>query len=89
MNVKTRDRVVQNIRLLVSRFASELPSENATDALELLDHAEWGVAFDLICTQLYEYEIPVSKEQFALIEQTARMMDMDSTNWDYLKELVH
>jgi hypothetical protein len=88
MDVETRDAVIRNTRLLVEWFASELRPENIQDAGELLDHGEWGEAFDLICTQVYEYEVPVSREQYTVIEQTGRMLGMDSADWDYLKELI-
>ena len=88
MDVETRDKVVQNIRQLMADFASKLPSENITDAQDLIEHGEWGEAFDLLCTQVYEYELAVSQEQYALIDQTGGLMGLESTGWDYLRELV-
>jgi len=31
--------------------------ENVDDANDLLEHAEWGEALSLICTQLFEYDV--------------------------------
>ncbi len=88
MNQSNRDQVVANLTQMLGEVSTVLPRENISDAHDLLEHGEWGESLDLICTQLYEYEVPLSRHQYELIDRTGRMMKIEPSNWDYLKELV-
>lgn len=73
--------VLQEVRAL-------LPKENVQDAADLLEHDEWGEALSLICTQLYEYDLPISAATYEKIELLGRQMGMASKEWTMLKTLV-
>ncbi len=88
MDTRKISTIVQNVYLLIEQFATNLPSRNIVDARELLEHDEWGEAFDLICTQLDEYDLSVSQEQFDLIDQTGRMMEINPSEWKHLRESI-
>lgn len=49
-----------------------LGNDDVNNAMELLDHFEQGLAFDTIITQLYEYEIVIDGEFYALIVHVAK-----------------
>lgn len=55
---------------------------------ELLDNREYGLAFDTIITQLYEYEIGFNSEFYTLVEEIANEMNMSETEYSFLRELV-
>ena len=42
---------------MLSAVRGVLPAQDIAAAQDLLEHGEWGEAFDLVCTQVYEYEI--------------------------------
>ena len=88
MDIATRDRVIANIRHVLARTQSGLPAANVKDAQELLEHGEWGEAFDLVCTQLYEFDVGISEDLYKVVEQTALAMGLDAAQWSYIKELV-
>lgn len=83
-----RHQVIANIERLLAAFDSTLPAENISDARDLLEHDEWGEAFDLLCTQLYEFDVELSVELYELIEATGNAMSIDREQWEYLSELV-
>lgn len=37
-----------------------LPYTVFNDAMDLINHSEYGVALELLCVQLYEYDITIS-----------------------------
>lgn len=88
MDSNTRDKIVTNIRDLLAQKGESLPSENSIDVLELLEHGEWGEAFDLMCTQLYEYDVELTEAQYLLVQETGDAMGVNATQWAYLRELV-
>jgi len=52
--------LIGNIRSILEEVRASLPKENIDDANDLLEHAEWGEALSLICTQLFEYDVQIS-----------------------------
>lgn len=65
-----------------------LPTDNVEDALELLNYAEWGAALSLICTQIYEYEVPISQSFYDEVERLGKRMELVSADWEILRELI-
>jgi hypothetical protein len=69
-------------------FSERLPDNNTADARDLIAHGEYGEALDLLCTQVYEYGVPVSSEAYKLIEECGKRMEMEESSWSYLRELL-
>ena len=63
----------------------ELDSKNAE---QLLENREYGLAFDNVVTQLYEYETEIDEEMYALIRQVAQSMEIPDAEFTFLKELI-
>ena len=70
--------------------ASELnlPKENITDAKKLVAYNESGVALELIITQIYEYEIKISKSFYTNIESVAKTLQMGEERYSFLMKLI-
>ncbi len=58
------------------------------NAKSLLKNREYGLAFDTIITQLYEYEIKIYKEFYNSIESIAKKMDIPEDEYSFMKESV-
>jgi len=80
MNKKT----ILLLRDIIDSVSTRLPRENTDCARELVDHGEWGEALSLICTQLFEYDIPVPASVLENINAVGSAMRMDSKEWDGL-----
>ena len=80
--------LVDGVRSVLEEVRSSLPEKNAQDASELLEHAEWGEALSLICTQLYEYDVAISGRTYDQIEWLGQQMGMETKEWAMLKGLV-
>lgn len=58
------------------------------NSTELLENREYGLAFDTIITQLYEYEIEIDDEFYELIVKSAHNMKISEDGYSFMKELV-
>ena len=71
--------------------ASSVLGLNENDLIsskELFFNKEYGLAFDTIITQLYEYEIEIDVEFYDLIESIAKKMNISEEEYSYMKELI-
>lgn len=70
---------------LIEQIRDELPEEDVKEALDFVEHNEFGVSFELICAQLFEYDIKVSADIYRKIEEIGRSMTFDDSVWQMLK----
>ena len=82
----------KNIKLVSALInaASELGlnKHDINNALNLLENREYGLAFDTIITQLYEYEIEIDNEFYSLIVKVALQMEIPEDKISFMKELI-
>lgn len=50
-------------REMVALLATHVTDEEVREMYDLVDHGESGVAFEMLCTQLYEHEWVVTEER--------------------------
>jgi hypothetical protein len=65
-----------------------LHQEDEENALSLLKYNELGEAFQIMCEQAYEYEIPITKEAYTEARQLAQEMQIPSDQWSFIEELI-
>ena len=58
-------------------------------AQEYLDNREYGLTFDTIVEQLYEYNILIDLETFNLIKNIILKMKLSESNYSFIKELYN
>jgi len=81
------DRVVA----VTEKFKGRLEDWRLEDILNYVDHDEWGLAFDLLCDFIAEFDIPISIEEYDEIIKLAEDMefDMDDVIFKHLKKLIN
>ncbi len=52
---------------------------------ELLDYGEFGIALELICSQLYEHNSHITDIVLKDIIELAESMKMKASTWDFLE----
>ena len=50
-----------------------------------MDYGEYGVVLEDLCVQLYEYGIDVSDEEFEMIKEAAKIIDINKNVYDFLR----
>ncbi len=82
-----------NIHQLLSSLIDEaalfgLPISDIANAKEMLEHVEYGCAFDVLVTQLYEYSIPITERYYRQLELVAEAMSIPVAEYGFAKELI-
>lgn len=75
---------IPNVRLLITevldKVAFSFPDDTAKNVQELLNHGEPGVALEILCTQLVEYEIEIAPDDKSRLRLAAALMGMSWTD---------
>lgn len=74
-----------DLEKLAEKLAGLLSVNDIKNFRELIEHAEYGVALELICTQLCEYEITVSNEVLNLVKKIGLAMSLPEETWTCLE----
>ncbi len=69
---------------LLHEIEDVLPSSDIENSRELISHAEFGVAFELVCDQLYENDITLNESTFLLLNEIGISLDIPSARWEIL-----
>ena len=80
-----------NVTLLeniVDELQDKILKEDLDQAVEFLDHDEWGLAFEFICDLIYGYKIPISQERYNKIESMGKLMKINDDYWLLLQDLI-
>ena len=65
-----------------------LDDSDINNSIELVENREYGLAFDTIVTQLYEYEIEIDNGFYDVIAQSAHQMKIPESEYSFIKELI-
>lgn len=81
--------IVNLIRTLLQ--AAELLGLSKSDlknAYDFLKHNEYGLSFDTVITQLYEYEVEINEQFYTLVCKIAHEMNLPEESYNFIKELI-
>ena len=80
--------VVPKVRELIDQAETFGLSEyDLNNAREMLEVNEWGLGFDILVTQLYEYDIPITTEFIKLAEEVMNDMKIDAGEFNFIYKL--
>ena len=65
-----------------------LSKYDLNNAYDFLNHKEYGLSFDTIITQLYEYGVEIDDDFYRLISRIAKEMNLPEENYIFTKELI-
>lgn len=63
-----------------------LPAEDSENATSLLDVGELQVAFEILCTQLYEYDVVLTVDAMQDLQSCERLLHTDPKYLDCLRD---
>ncbi|HRH46022.1 MAG TPA: MafI family immunity protein [Pyrinomonadaceae bacterium] len=83
------NKSLEQIELLAAKARDlGLSEKDITEALINLEYNEFGLAFDIIVEQMYEFEIKIDQEFYDLAMDICETMKLDKDEYQYLKELI-
>jgi hypothetical protein len=65
-----------------------LPEEDALNAAEYLLYNEYGLALDILLTQLYENNIVIPADFYQRVEPIVLAIKLPATEYSYIKGLI-
>ena len=65
-----------------------LAEQDVAGAREYIGYNEYGVCFDLIITQLYEFNIGIDNQFYLTISQIAKELNIPSEAYSFIEELI-
>ena len=71
------DNVEYRLLNLLPGLAGRLPDVDLGNARNLIEHREWGVGLETLCTQLDEYEVVLTKEELDALSALAAELKVD------------
>jgi hypothetical protein len=80
-----RDALFKLIEIATLPGLDEYDLKNAEDFLK---HNEFGLCFETILTQMYEYEIKIDEDFYELIAKIGKQMNFKQVNYSFMKELI-
>jgi hypothetical protein len=72
------------LRQVLRELADSLPEDDVDSILGLIEAGEWGIALENLCTQLYEYDIPIPRHLLDEIALLGHKMKLEPDYWESL-----
>ena len=54
-------------------------------AIEFIEHREYGLCFDTVVTQIYEYDIQISAPFYRSVSEIAKELNVSEESYSFLK----
>lgn len=70
---------------LCKLYVEQLPAGLADDLIDFAIHGEWGIALEGLASNLYEYDIPVSRTTYDEIVRLGTLMQLNEEWWASLQ----
>ena len=74
--------------LLIQARHFGLNERDCNSAYELLSNREFGECFDVVVTQVYEYDLIINNHFYTLVAQIGNELKISQSNFTFLKELI-
>jgi hypothetical protein len=71
---------------VIEIFKDHLPADQLADMDELTKVGEPGIAFENLCTQLYEFYVSIKPEHLEKLRAIGLSMGISSKYWERLKD---
>jgi hypothetical protein len=82
---KKRKRLIKLIN--GSKFLG-LPEKDIIVCKEFVKNREYGLAFDHLVTQLYEFDIEINKVYYKEIKAYAELINLNENDYNFVQELL-
>lgn len=76
------------ILLEILNGIEQLPQKDKIDVEEFIEHDEWGIALETICSVILEEKILIHKQIYKRIIDVGDEMEMDSSLWKDISKML-
>lgn len=86
--VQTSLEIKTRVQKLLNEVKDKLLESDISHLETCITAGEWQIAYEDLCTQVYEYSIPLSQKTYDEFEETGRFMNVKNDYWNCLKSLI-
>lgn len=79
---------LKNILKEIVNNITNFPPKDEKDIREFIEHEEWGIALETICSVIEQEDILIEKDIFRKIEEAGIHMEMDKTLWEEIGKQI-
>ena len=80
------DQIRSELEALLAKLGEDLPHQDRENVASFIQAGEFGVAFETLCTQMYEYDITPHADDLARLAAIGRGLELDPSVWEILDE---
>jgi hypothetical protein len=80
--------IINLLRLIEIGRISGLNKNDLNYAIDFLNHNEFGLCFDTIITQMYEYDLEIDSDAYNLICNIGESMNLEIESYFFMKDSV-
>lgn len=80
--------IIEKLTQALDEVINKLPEIDIKNIAEFIEHNEFGVAYELLCVQVYEYEVEISEGFYEELFFCGKSMQIDPVYYEPLKELI-
>lgn len=80
-----QDELNRRLRTVVLELEPHLQATEVEDILDYIDHNEPGVAFEMLCSQLYEHDAELNLRLAERIAELGSAMGLPARKWEILR----
>ena len=78
--------IESELTAVLANVADELPAQDQENVASLVGAGEFGIAFETLCTQLYEYDVTPTPDDLARLAAVGRRLELDPSTWEILAQ---
>lgn len=82
------DSIEAKLLAIVNILNSKLPKNDISNIRELVQAREWGIGFENLCTQIFEYDIRIDKIIYDQIKAVGIFLELPKETWEILQKLI-
>ncbi len=82
------DRVTKELMDIIIAIGPKFRDIDKNEIIELCKHDEQEIAFEVLCSQIGEFDIPISREIFERIEKLCIELNVDQVYVDSIHGLI-
>jgi hypothetical protein len=76
--------IERSLLQLIQIYARNFPAEQTEEMAKSVHAGEPGIAFEDLCTQLYEYDVPVDEATLREFKEIGSQMGIQPEYWERL-----
>lgn len=78
--------IASELEAVLENVAARLPAQDQENVASLINAGELGVAFETLCTQLYEYDVAPQPADLGRLAAVGRELKLEPSVWEILDE---